>query len=74
MAALANSMLFLPTVYDTVVQNAYGASGANPLALVTTALTRTGNTVNTIAGFTYQGDHRDVLELARLVGDLFSKR
>ena len=67
-------MLFLPTAYDTVVQNAYGASGANPLPLVTLALTRTGNTVNTVAGFTYQGDHRDVNALSGLVENLYGNR
>ena len=74
MASVPNAMLFLPTAYDTVVQNAYGATGTNPLPLVTVALTRTGNTVNTIAGFTYQGDLLDVLTLSTLVGNLYSRR
>lgn len=67
-------MLFLPTAYDTVVQNAYGPTGANPLYFVNSVLVRTGNTVNTIAGFTYQGDHRDVNALAGLVENLFGNR
>jgi hypothetical protein len=74
MAAQPNCMFFAPTALDTVIQNAYGATGANPLALVNTALTRTSNTVNTIAGFTYQGDLRDVLDLTNLVANLYSKR
>lgn len=74
MASVPNCMLFVPTATDTVIQNAYGATGANPLPLVTVALTRTGNTVNTIAGFTYQGDLVDVLTLTTLVGNLYSRR
>lgn len=74
MAALANAMLFLPTAFDTVVQNAYGAAGANPLPLVTVTLTRTGNTVNTVPGFTYQGDLVDVTTLTNLVANLYSRR
>ncbi len=74
MASVANAMLFLPTAFDTVVQNNYGSTGTNPLTLVTTTLTRTGNTVNTIAGFTYQGDLVDVLSLTTLVGNLYSRR
>ncbi len=74
MAAQVNCMFFAPTATDTIIQNLWGATGTNPLPLVTLTLTRTAGTVNSVAGFGYQGDAVDVNTLANLVATLFSKR
>jgi len=56
MANLPNAMVFLPTAFDTYVQSQ--ATGSPPpnqgLAQLLFNFTRTGATINTVAGFAYQ--------------------
>jgi hypothetical protein len=76
MAALANVMYFMPTAIDTYVQ-AQGAGATPPnagLGQILAPLTRTGATINTIAGFAYQGSGEQVAALARFMSDYFLNR
>lgn len=82
MAALANVMYFMPTAIDTYVQ-AQGVTGVtiggviiknDGLAQILAPLTRTGATVNSVAGFAYQGSGEQVEALARFMRDEFINR
>lgn len=76
MAALANVMYFMPTAIDTYVQ-AQGTTATPPnagLAQILSVLTRTGATINTVAGFAYQGSGEQVAALARYMADTWINR
>ncbi len=76
MAALSNVMYFMPTAIDTYVQ-AQGTTATPPnagLALILAPLTRTGATINTVAGFAYQGSGEQVAALARYMADTWVNR
>lgn len=74
MAAAANCMLFVPTAIDTYIQAQCLNPGTAPAQtapnvglyqiVVENGLVRTGATVNTVAGFCYQGDLGLVYQLA----------
>ena len=76
MAALSNVMYFMPTAIDTYVQGqGVGATAPNPgLGQILAPLTRTGITINTVAGFAYQGSGEQVEALARYMRDAFVDR
>ena len=75
MAVLNNVMYFMPTAIDTLVQAAGVSPGTNSgLGQILAPLTRTGATINTVAGFAYQGSGEQVEALARYMRDSFINR
>lgn len=82
MAQLSNAMLFLPTAYDTYVQAQGTPTATAPnqgLALILYNMTRTGATINTVAGFAYQPNSNvegfeALLQLVRYVAETWNQR
>lgn len=85
MAASTNFMIFVPTAVDTFIQaqalntatapaNNAPNLGLNALLANNPNITRTGATVNSVAGFAYQGDMGQIGPLIDYLRQIYEAR